>query len=446
MDALIMAAQLILGLSILVTVHELGHFWAARAFNIKVEKFYLFFDAWGVKLFSFTKGETEYGIGWLPLGGYVKIAGMIDESMDKEAMALPPQPWEFRSKPAWQRLIVMLGGVTMNVLLGIIIFTCLLYFARKDYNSVQAVNNHQGIVAGKYGKEVGFETGDKLLTINGDPFERFEDVISTRVLFGAKVGIERNGVLKDIVVPGNFYKTLSKADRWDFISPDTTQCIISEVVPGKNAAKAGIEKNDELIALNDTPIYSSQQVMDIIPKMKNQQMVFKLRRDGKVLEKTVQVDTSGKVGIAPVTEIKYDDDYKKTAYTLSTAFVYGISDATQAIVANIKGLGKLIRGEEKAKDSLQGPVGIAVIYGAHWDWLKFWSITGLLSMVLALMNILPIPALDGGHVIFLLYEAISRRKLSDKFMERAQVVGMVILLSLMAYSLFNDILRQFTKS
>ncbi|MBL0050775.1 MAG: RIP metalloprotease RseP [Bacteroidetes bacterium] len=446
MDVLIMAAQLICGLSILVTVHELGHFWAARAFGIKVEKFYLFFDAWNVKLFSFKKGDTEYGIGWLPLGGYVKIAGMIDESMDKEAMALPPQPWEFRSKPAWQRLIVMLGGVTMNVILGIIIFTCLLFFAKKDYYSIQTVNKHQGIVANKYGKELGFETGDKILSIDGKSFERFEDLISTRVLFGATVEIERNGVLKNIVVPGNFYKTLGKSDKWDFIAPDTTKCVIAEVLPAKNAAKAGLKKDDEIVAINDMPIYTSQQVVETMPNYKSQNVKFTIKRDNQILQKIIATDTAGKIGIAPYTDIIADGGIEKTKYSFFTAFTYGMSDAFQAITSNIKGLGKLIKGEEKAKDSLQGPVGIAVIYGAHWDWLKFWTITGLLSMVLALMNILPIPALDGGHVVFLLFEAITNRKLSDKFMERAQMVGMVILLSLMAYSLFNDILRQFTKS
>jgi len=416
MTGLIMAAQLILGLSILVALHELGHYLAARAFGIRVEKFYLFFDAWGFKLFSFKRGDTEWGIGWLPFGGYVKISGMVDESMDKEQMAQPPQPWEFRSKPAWQRLIVMIGGVAMNVILGIVIFSASLLVYKGEYLPNSEVKN--GIVAYKLGKQLGLEDGDKITAINGKPFERFDDLRTSKVVFGSVLSVNRNDQNVEIVVPDDFYKRVSAEGQWSFLGTGKLYYDVSLVDEGGSAFKAGLKKGDQIIAINNEPISAGS---DLPKKLENLK--------GKQVKLTVIYNTAAEV----------DKSYKMANITPMLALSFGTADAWEALVSNIKGLGKIFSGEEKASDSLQGPIGIAQIYGGTFNWEWFWRITGLLSMVLAFMNMLPIPALDGGHVIFLTIEAITRRKFSDQFMERAQVVGMVILLGLMVFAVGNDV-------
>lgn len=443
MDALIMTAQLILALSILVTLHELGHFWAARAFGIRVEKFYLFFDAWNFKLFSFKKGDTEYGIGWLPLGGYVKIAGMVDESMDVEALEKPIESWEFRAKPAWQRLIVMVGGVTMNLILGVTVFTCLLMFARKEYLPNDSIT--KGIVAYKLGEQVGFKTGDKLVSINNKPFERFDDIFSSDVLFGSTITVNRNGNLTNVQIPDNFYKTLSTKGRWEFIGAGPQVCMIKGVKSGASADKAGILIKDKITAVNDSAFNTEEQLRAMLAGYKNQTVKLTVKREKQILTIPVAVSDSGTLGVYPVTIADIDPDYVMAPYTFGKALKYGTGDAFEAITSTIKGISKIFKGEEKATESLQGPIGIATLFGAYWDWIRFWTLTGLLSMVLALMNILPIPALDGGHVVFLLGEMVTGRKPSDKLLERAQVAGMVILLSLMVFVFGNDLWKLFNK-
>lgn len=439
MQGLIMAAQLILGLSILVTLHELGHFLAARAFGIKVEKFYLFFDAWGFKLFSFKRGETEYGIGWLPLGGYVKIAGMIDESLDTDQLNKEPQPWEFRAKPAWQRLIVMIGGVTMNVILGIAIYTYTLIAFKGDYLPNAEVLNGKGITSYTLGKEIGLQDGDKIVAINGDSFERFEDLLSTRVLFGANLSVLRNNQTIEITVPDNFYRKASMAGRWSFIGYGPLQYEIGKVTEGSPAEKAGLKAGDIITAIDSVALLSGDELSRKIESAKNKEVLISVLRNRETLTLPAKVSEEGSIGIAFGVNPVIDESYKMEPYTLSSALVFGTSDATEALVSNVKGLRKIFTGQEKASDSVQGPIGIATIYGGVWDWSRFWAITGLLSMVLAFMNMLPIPALDGGHVIFLLIESTLGFKFSDKVMERAQIVGMVILLSLMVFAVGNDI-------
>lgn len=439
MNGLIMAAQLIMGLAILVTLHELGHFLAARAFGIKVEKFFLFFDAWGVKLFSFKRGETEYGIGWLPLGGYVKIAGMIDESLDTDQLSSEPEPWEFRAKPAWQRLIVMIAGVTMNVILGIIIFSFSLLHYRQDYLPVSEVNKGEGIYSYRLGQELGFKNGDKILAIDGKKFDRFDDVLSSRVMFGASVTIERNGQPMEIVIPDNFYRTVSKTGKFNFIGTGYQQFHINTIADNAPAKKAGIKEGDIIVGVGGAKVLDSDDLKNKIAAFCNQQVTLNIKRDSATIDVQCAVRADSTIGIGYLPEAIPNANYKNTPYTLSSAFAYGSSDAMEALVSNVKGLRKIFTGEEKASDSVQGPIGIAQIYGGTWEWPKFWAITGLLSMVLAFMNILPIPALDGGHVIFLLIESITRKKFSDKFMERAQVVGMVLLLALMVFSIANDL-------
>ena len=439
MTGLIMAAQLILGLSILVTLHELGHFLAARAFGIKVEKFYLFFDAWGFKFFSFKKGDTEYGMGWLPLGGYVKIAGMIDESLDSSQLAAEPEPWEFRSKPAWQRLIVMLAGVTMNVILGVAIFSSILIGYKTEYLPTSEVNKGEGIYAYKLGKELGLQNGDKIVAINGKPFERFDDLLSTRVIFGALLTVERNGQQLEITIPDNFYRTINAAGPMKFIGTGSINYDITQVSPGEPAEKAGFKEGDKIIAIAGKPILDADDLKNQISVLKGGNIIVTVERDHQMKDLTTAISQKGTIGIGYNASAPMNKNYQMHPYTISTALKFGSSDALEALVSNAKGLRKIFTGEEKATDSVQGPIGIAQIYGGKWNWPRFWTITGLLSMVLALMNILPIPALDGGHVIFLGIESITRKKLSDKFMERAQIVGMVILLALMAFAIGNDV-------
>jgi len=436
MNGLVMAAQLILSLSILVTLHELGHFLAARAFGIRVEKFYLFFDAWGFKFFSFTKGETEYGIGWLPLGGYVKISGMIDESMDKEQMALPPQPYEFRSKPAWQRLIVMVAGVSMNVILGIAVYSFTLLNYKESYLPNSEVKE---IYAYQMGKEIGLQDGDKIVAINGKPFERFDDLLTSRVMFGAVLTVERNGQTFETNVPDNAYRSFYKSGGMNFIGLGDLVYVVADADKKENAYKAGIRTHDTIIAVEGEKILSSGFLGEKVSALKGKMVTLEVKRNTQVSEIKVPVNFQGMIGIRHSTIPLIKEKYEEKKYTLKSALKFGTSDAFESLVANAKGLRKVFTGEEKATESIQGPIGIATLFTGHWNWERFWFITGLLSMVLAFMNILPIPALDGGHVIFLIIEAVTQRKFSDKFMERSQVVGMVILLSLMVFAIGNDI-------
>jgi len=431
-----MAAQLLLGLSILVILHEFGHFIAARAFGIKVEKFFLFFDAWGIKLFKLKRGDTEYGIGWLPLGGYVKIAGMIDESMDREQMKKPPESWEFRSKPAWQRLIVMVSGVLMNLILGIIIFSLILLRFEKQYLPNSEIKD--GVYAYKLGRDIGFQSGDNVIAINGKAFERFKDVHSTNVMLGAIITVERNGEQIDIIVPDTFYRTISKADRGYIVEPLNFEFTLDSIILESNAEKAGLKKNDRILSFGDTAIYSWGAFNETVYNSPGKNTIIKVLRSNDTLDLKITVDSNGAIGVfrSPI-------PYNLKKYTLGKAFKYGYKDAVEILVANIRGFGKILSGKEDASESVMGPIGIAKIYGAVWEWHKFWVITGLLSLILAFMNILPIPALDGGHVIFLTIETVTRRKFSDKFMEKVQIVGMVILISLMVLVIGNDIFKLF---
>lgn len=436
MNALIMTAQLILGLSILVVLHELGHYLAARAFGIRVEKFFLFFDAWGFKLFSFKKGDTEYGVGWLPLGGYVKIAGMIDESLDKEQLKQPAQPWEFRAKPAWQRLIVMIGGVTVNLILGILLFAFILLRYEKEYIPLSEVNK-DGIYASETGQEAGFQTGDRILRIDGSEVPRFKDVQSMRNLFGSTITVERAGQQIDIVIPDDFYKTGVSPSRNRFVEALNFIPTVDSVLPEMPAALAGVMKGDQILKVDSTLVSSYGQFKDLIGSKAGQTISLSVLRGSDTTSMNLSLDSTGYVGITARIP------YQPKSYSFGSALVYGYSDAIDMLVINVKGLGKVFSGKEKATDSIQGPIGIAQIYGSQWVWSKFWFITALLSLILAFMNILPIPALDGGHVVFLFYEIIARRKPSDKFMENAQIVGMVILLGIMLFAVGNDLFKIF---
>lgn len=440
MDGLVMAGQLLLGLSILVILHEAGHFFAARAFGIKVEKFYLFFDAWGVKLVSFNYKGCEYGIGWLPLGGYVKIAGMIDESMDTDQLAGPAQPWEFRSKPAWQRLIVMLAGVTVNIVLGIFIFWMLTFKVGETYTP----NNKLpfGIAPGIVGKSIGLEPGDRITAINGKPIVRFEEIASSKVLFGnSELTINRNGETKIIKVPENILEKVSDFGIAEFVAPRYLASV-GKLEPGSNAVQAGLKIGDKIVGLNGKPVKFLDEVRSELQSQKNKTVQLSVLRAADTLKIPTKVSETGQIGFNP-DGLEVPEEQQK--YGFFEALPVGASKAWGSFMDNARGIGKVATGKVKANKAFTGPIGIANMFGATVNWIKFWSLVGLLSMALALMNLLPIPALDGGHSVFLLIEMAKGKPLSDKFMERAQMVGFVILLTLMVFVFGNDIFKHFIK-
>ncbi len=433
-----MAGQLILGLAIMVTLHELGHFMAARAFGIRVEKFYLFFDAWGYKLFSFKKGDTEYGVGWLPLGGYVKIAGMIDESLDKDALKAEPQPWEFRSKPAWQRLIVMVGGVAMNIILGVGIYWMLTYKYGEKQLPISELSN--GIVASAAAQGIGIMSGDKIVKINGKQVKYFSELISAEVLLGnAILTIDRDGNVMDIKVPADLIEQISEQEDIPFVS-ERFRFTVREVMPGTGAEKGGLQPGDAIVGVDSIQIEFYDQFQKAVSGRNSQQLALAIKRNETIDTLQVQLDEFGVLGFYPAPE---DFTYDTKTYGLFESLKLGADKAFHALFVSVKGLGKVFKGEVSASKSLHGPIGIAKIYGGEWDVNRFWIITGLLSMVLAFMNMLPIPALDGGHVIFLTIEAVSGYKFSDNFMEKAQITGMIILLALMSFAIGNDVWKLF---
>ncbi len=438
MDGLVMTGQLLLGLSILIILHEAGHFFAARAFGIRVEKFYLFFDAWGFKLVSFNYKGCEYGIGWLPLGGYVKIAGMIDESMDTEQLSGPPQPWEFRSKPAWQRLIVMLGGVTVNIVLGIFIFWMLTLSNGETF--VPNAKIPDGIAPGIIGREIGLQNGDRITAVNGKPIVRFDELTSSKVLLGnTELTVDRNGETKNIHVPGDVLERVSDLGIGQFVEPRVKISGISLIEPGGNADKAGVRKGDSIIAVNRQPVVFYDEFKSQVVASAGKKVELTVVRNNDTVQIPTNVSAEGTVGVYIPTY--FNIPVETVNYGFFESLPVGASRAWGSFMDNAKGLGKVASGQVKANKAFTGPIGIATMFGSEVNWIKFWSLVGLLSMALALMNLLPIPALDGGHAIFLLIEMVKGKPLGDKFMERAQMVGFVILITLMVFVFGNDIIK-----
>jgi len=438
MNIVIMVGQLILGLSILVILHELGHFLAARAFGIKVEKFYLFFDAWNFSLFKFTYKGVEYGVGWLPLGGYVKIAGMIDESMDTDQLQGPPQPWEFRSKPAWQRLIVMLAGIIVNIILGIFIFWMLTLKYGETYTPV--ANAHYGIVPGKVGMKMGLEPGDQIYAVNGVPIKRFEDITSSTVFYDhSELDVLRGNQHLKFTVPKGILNDLSDDGIDQFVDHDPrSQFMVDSVVAGSNAQKAGLKKGDSILTVNNNPVPFFDQLQSQLLLNKNKSIQLSVKRNGTLLQLTSNVTAQGTIGFMAKRDLPKQDTLK---FGILGSLPVGATKAWNTFTDDAKGLGKLFTGDVKFNKAVGGPVKIATMFGGQIDWLRFWSLVGILSMVLALTNLLPIPALDGGHSLFLLIEMIKGKPLSDKFLERAQLVGFVLLITLMVFVFGNDIFK-----
>ncbi|MCR4032623.1 MULTISPECIES: RIP metalloprotease RseP [Flavobacterium] len=442
MDIVIKLSQFLLSLSLLIILHELGHFIPAKLFKTRVEKFYLFFDV-KYSLFKKKIGETEYGIGWLPLGGYVKISGMIDESMDKEQMAQEPQPWEFRTKPAWQRLIIMLGGVTVNFILAFIIYIGMAfaygdtYIANADLKDGVLIENPVMIKAG-------FQTGDKIISIDGKAVENFDKDMNINIIMAKEVLVERNGQQQTLKMPTDFIDQLSKTEKGLLVDIRRPFAIsqIAEDSPNQN-----LKPKDLILSLNGQKIKYFDEAKAVLEVNKGKTIPAVVLRDLKETPLTLKVTNEGKLGVVSggldMKSLEKLGYYKISTkeYGFFESIPVGLQKGKDQLVSYGKQLKMIFNPETKAYKQVGGFAAIFNIFPTSWSWEVFWSITALLSIMLGVMNLLPIPALDGGHVMFLLYEIISGKKPSDKFLENAQIVGFVLLISLLLFANGNDIYK-----
>ncbi len=435
---LVKTAQLLLSLSILVVLHEFGHFLFARLFKTRVEKFYLFFDPW-FSLFKVKKGETEYGVGWLPLGGYVKISGMIDESMDKEAMKLPPQPWEFRSKPAWQRLLIMVGGVLMNFIFAILIYVGVLFAWGESFLPTE--NAKYGIWVNEVGEKIGFQNGDKILSVDGKYIENFNKILATIVLDNAKsVQVERNGQRVDVEITAADLALLLKSKEV-FAPRIPFKFGVESFQKNSVGEKAGLKVGDEIKGLNGTYYQYLDEWRNELQAMAGKQIILNIERNGNPMEISMQLGDDAAIGFINSHFNDHIFDYKTIDYGFLESFPAGIKRGIQTTGDYLKQFKLFFKPETKAYESLGGFATIGSIFPGTWDWFSFWNMTAFISIILAIMNLLPIPALDGGHVMFLIFEIVSGKKPGEKFLEYAQIVGMVILLGLVLYANANDIIK-----
>ena len=443
MEIVIKLSQFLLSLSLLIILHELGHFIPAKLFKTRVEKFYLFFDI-KYSLLKKKIGETEYGIGWLPLGGYVKISGMIDESMDKEQMALPPQPWEFRSKPAWQRLIIMLGGVTVNFILAFVIYIGMAY----AYGDLFIHNSEvkDGIwVTNPVVEKAGLKTGDKIIAVDGVKVDKFHE-INEKILLGKEVTVNRNGAEQQVKLPVDFIDKLMDGNKISILEL-RLPFVVSDAEP-TSLNKDAVQVKDIVVSFNGKPIKYADELLSQMDGLKGQTVPAVVLRDKKEVAISLKVNEQGKLGIVYAGRMPYDNLQKLGLYKVSEqdygffeSFPIGIEKGKNQLVGYGKQLKAIFNPSTGAYKGVGGFKAIFDIFPESWSWEVFWNITALLSIMLGVMNLLPIPALDGGHVMFLLYEMITRRKPSDKFMEHAQMVGFVLLIALLLFANGNDIYK-----
>jgi len=437
MDVIVKIAQLLVSLSILIVLHELGHFTLARIFKVRVEKFYLFFDA-GFSLFRKKIGDTEYGIGWLPLGGYVKISGMIDESMDREQMKQPPQPHEFRSKKAWQRLLIMLGGVMVNFLLALLIYILVFFKWGEEYVPVDRLI--YGYSFEQEFQDLGLENGDKVLALDGEVVDRWLSIHHDIVVNETQViQVERAGTTMDIQVPEGM---TSKLLKLEYVMEPRVPCEVDGLREGGNMELAGVQLNDRIIGVNGTPIQYYDEFKDMTRKEISTTFDLTILRGTDTLQVQASTDENGMFGISRKLYFDFFDPVV-VKYSFLQSIPAGINRGFEITGSYLKQLKMLFKPETKAYEELGGFIKIGSIFPSTWDWERFWNMTAFLSIILAIMNVLPIPALDGGHVMFLMFEIITGRKPGDKFMEYAQIVGMVLLLSLLLYANLNDIIGLF---
>ncbi|WPR72323.1 RIP metalloprotease RseP [Flavobacterium sp. NG2] len=442
MDLFIKLSQFLLSLSLLIILHELGHFIPAKLFKTRVEKFYLFFDV-KFSLLKKTIGGTEYGIGWLPLGGYVKISGMIDESMDKEQMALPPQPWEFRSKPAWQRLIIMLGGVTVNFILAFIIYIGMAFTYGDTYVAMSDLKDGL-LIENPVLQKAGFQTGDNILAVDGEKITKFDNEINMKIIMGKKVLIERNGAEQTITMPNDFIDQLSKVEKGSLVSI-RMPFVIGAVAP--ESENTALQPKDLILTLNGQKVKYFDEAKTILDNNKNKTITATVLRDQKEVPVPLKISAEGKIGVQVgglgMDSLEKLGYYKvsKQEYGFLESIPVGIQKGKDQLVGYGKQLQMIFNPDTGAYKQVGGFKAIFDIFPSTWSWEVFWTITALLSIMLGVMNLLPIPALDGGHVLFLLYEMLSGKKPSDKFLENAQMVGFVLLISLLLFANGNDIYK-----
>ncbi|NQX90567.1 MAG: RIP metalloprotease RseP [Flavobacteriales bacterium] len=440
MEILIQAAQLILSLSILVVLHELGHFIPAKLFKTRVEKFYLFFDPW-FSLFKYKKGDTEYGVGWLPLGGYVKISGMIDESMDTEQMKQPAQPWEFRSKKAWQRLIIMSGGVIVNLILGFLIYIMIIAVWGTQKLTTEEMKGGYGLAFDEKFVDMGFQDGDLILQLDTIQMESYGQIKKTLLdAEPTKATVLRNG--EELTV--NLVENMG-----GFLVDNEIQVplairipsVIDSVIEDSPSLKAGLLKGDSITHVNDKPVGFYHKFLRQMSTFKPGDTIqMSVLRSNEELDFTLVLDKNGKIGLGPKDPTNYYT-FTTDKYTLAQSIPVGFAFAKNKLVSYVKSLKLLFR--KKGAQQVGSFLTIGSLFNPTWDWQQFWEITAFLSLILAVMNLLPIPALDGGHIVFLLYEMIAGKPAPEKVMEKAQIVGFVILIGLMVLAFSNDIARFF---
>lgn len=442
---LVKTLQFFLSLSILIVLHELGHFIPAKMFGTRVEKFYLFFD---VKFSLFKKkiGETVYGIGWLPLGGYVKIAGMIDESMDTEAMKEEPKEWEFRSKPAWQRLIIMLGGVTVNFVLAVLIYIGLAYAYGDSYLVTDSLKDGIWVTEKNIGDKLGVQTGDKILAVNGEKVERFTSMFN-EIVTGNNITIERDGNVIEKEIPVDFIATLIEdEDKIRFIAP-RIPFIIGGIPEESHNAESGLKEEDEVIAIAGQKIKYFDEGISIFESYKGREITLDVLRSDEVVQIPVVVSDLATIGVYRGVSTFADLEERGVLrletikYTFLESIPAGIDKGIEKLSSYVKQMKKIFNPSTGAYKGVGGFGAIGGLFPDTWDWPEFWNTTAFISIILAFMNILPIPALDGGHVTFLLYEMVSGRKPSDKFLEYAQMTGFFILIALLLFANGNDVYK-----
>ena len=440
MEIVIKVLQFFMSLSLLVAIHEFGHFIMARVFKIRVEKFYIFFDPW-FSLFKWKRGETEYGVGWLPLGGYVKIAGMIDESMDLEQMQAPVQPYEFRAKPAWQRFMVMIAGVVMNILLAMMIYTGIRYAYGESYMANEDVK--WGYVFNESAERMGFRDGDKFVSVDGEAIDDVSEVRSKLLLTkeDRHVVVDRAGEQVAFTIPFEQMLEMRRNREYEDLYALRLPFFIDSLASA-SAIDAGLQVGDQVVALNGVQAIGVQEITDKLQQHKSDTVTLTVLRSGVANELVVPINEEGKMGVM----FKGDVFQPRTrTFTLLQAIPAGVSLALETVADYWQQLKLIFQPKTKMYEELGGFIAIGNIFPSEWNWLQFWTMTAFLSVILAVMNILPIPGLDGGHALFTLWEMITGRKPSDKFLEVMQYIGFAILFALLIYANGNDIYRLFTK-
>jgi regulator of sigma E protease len=433
---MIQLAQILFILSVLVILHEFGHYIAAKAFKVRIEKFYLFIDA-GFSIVKKKIGETEWGIGWLPLGGYVKLSGMIDESMDTAQMNGEAQPWEFRSKPAWQRLIIMLGGIIVNIILAWAIYTTMFATVGQKYIATDEIQKN-GLAFGAVGEKVGFKNGDKIVSVDGEPLQQKFNWLIIDMLLGNTITIDRQGKQLNIELSDEQKGLILGTEGKDFVKPRLGNPIVNEVDTKMSAYKAGLKKGDVITKIDTKNIAFFDEFGDYLKNKKNDSVTLFVNRNGEDISIKTKVSSSGKIGFTPKIKDKLDFEIIKH-HTLSTAIPAAVKESWQLFVYNIKQFKLILKPKTGAYKQIKSPVGIARQLPETWDWEFVWNFTALFSIGLAFMNLLPIPGLDGGHALFTIAEMVTGKKLSDKAMGYVQTAGMIILLTLMAFTFGKDI-------